>query len=353
MSRPFRLDSGRWQARYYVVEGGKRRLRSAGTFATKIDAQDAIDHEKAKLRRSEWVDPVLRKTTVATWCEDWYALRRAPSKKIRSILDARIIPYWGDWKLGDVQLLNVQTWVNELTTAGLEPETVRNYYAVLKQIFGKAVAHGLLSRTPCTLEKTDLPKQKDGEYVFLTVEQTRMLVALAPPRYAAMIHTAVWSGLRIGELLALRWVDVDLEAGVLHVNQAVKKAGGIGLPKGDKRRRVLIDAATVERLRVHRRDFGSAEYVFVGVRGHRVDYADFRQRIWNPLVAEAFPNGPRPTFHDLRHTHCSLMIAQGMDWLVLADRMGHHKPSFTMDRYGHLRHDRDDVVRAALEAAAR
>jgi integrase len=353
MSRPYKITSGRWQARYYVTEGGKRRMRSAGTFATKIDAQDAIDHEKAKLRRGEWIDPDLRKTTVGDWCETWYGLRRAPSRKVRSALDARILPDWKDWRLGDVQPLNVQTWVNEMTRDGLAPVTVHNYYGALKRIFDKAVEHGLINRNPCSLRRGDLPKQVRTECVFLTVEQTRVLVALAPARHAAMIHTAIWSGLRIGELLALRWVDVDLEAGLITVNQAVKTDGGIGLPKNDTPRRVAIDTATIERLRAHRRDFGSATFVFVGERGARVEYANFRTRVWQPLVAQAFPSGPRPTFHDLRHTHCSLMIAQGMDWLVLADRMGHHAPSFTMDKYGHLRHRHDEYTRELLEAAVR
>ena len=350
MSAPRKLPSGKWQALYHVTEGGRTVQRSAGTFATKRDAADASSAALERVRRGTWVDPARLRVTVAAWAEQWYGLRRAPSPKIRSFLNARIVPYWGAWELGDVRSIHVQQWVNSLTDVA--PSTVRELYAVLRQMLDRAVKYGYLARNPCDLVAGDLPVKQPGVYVFLTRGEVDALLAAAPARFRALLWLATATGMRIGELQALQWDAVDLAAGTVHVRAAVKAVGGVGAPKNGKHRRLVVDAPTVEVLREHRRDFGNGEFVFTKVRGGMLDYDNFRRDVWVPTVRAAGLT-TAPTLHDLRHYHASALVIAGLDWLVIADRLGHHAPSFTMNTYGRLRHDADDVVLRALEAMVR
>ena len=359
MSKPRKLPSGRWQAYVNITEGGKRRQVALGTFASKRDAVDAINLAEATRLQGKFTRPSDGRTLVKDWMEAWYAARLKPSRKIRSFLDARILPQWGEWQLVDVKTIHLRQWVKELADSGeLNPSTIRGLYETMKMAFADAVENNLIPQSPCKLKTSDMPELIESEYVFLTQEQGRALESVCPVRFRAMVHLALHTGMRWGELAALRWEELDLEAGWVTVSRAVKTSGKIGAPKNGKTRRLRITATTCDVLRRHRRDYGTAELVFTTTRQQRqLTYANFRTYVWYPMVSTwARPpmvtaGLPLPTFHDLRHTHCSWMIAQGMDWLVLSDRMGHHKPSFTMDRYGHLRHDSDDVVLAALEAA--
>ena len=351
MSKPRKLPSGRWQAYLNVTEGGKSTQVALGTFATQRDARDAISMAEAARRNGTFTKLADGRTLVKDWMETWYAARLKPSRRVRSFLDARILPVWGEWRIADIRVIHLRQWVKDLADSGeLNPSTVRGIYETMKMAFADAVEEKLIPQSPCRLRGSDLPALVESEYVFLTHEQGRVLEALAPSRFRAMIHLALHTGMRWGELAALRWEEVDLEAGWVTVSRAVKTNREIGPPKNSKARRLRITAATCDVLRAHRRDYGTSELIFTTNRqSKQLNYPNFRTNIWQPLVEASLFN-PVPTFHDLRHTHCGWMIAQGMDWMVLADRMGHHKPSFTMDRYGHLRHDSDAVVLAALEA---
>lgn len=341
-----KLTSGRYQARYPVTVNGVTTQVSAGTFATKDDARDARALALAQLRVGGWCDPAGPKTLVRDWATRWTDLRGG-NTKTASFLRSRIVPWWGERRLGDITPIDVQTWVRLLEDDGLSPTTVRALYATFRRMMQDAVEYDVLTKTPCRNIK--LPAERRTEIVPLSLEQMTRLELAAPPRYRAMIHLAAWGGLRWGELAALTWECVDLEAGVVLVRQAVKVDGSIGTTKNGKSRLVDISPATVEVLRAHRRDFGSTALLFTGARdGRQLDGGNFRKSVWAPLVKDW---SPKPTFHDLRHGHAGHMVMQGMDWKVLSDRLGHHKPSFTADRYGWVRPDRRDVTLAALERA--
>lgn len=347
------LPNGRFQARYPVTTNGVTRQVSAGTFGTATEAKDARNHELAKIRQGAWVDPRDSRMTVRQWAQAWIEARPSTNRTIRSHLNSHILPAWGDTRLEDVSTLGLQHWVNGLVAEGLAPATVRDYYGTFKQMLGQAVVYGKLAQTPCLDRAVKLPALGEADIVLLTVEQMAMLEQAAPVRFRAMIHLAAWTGLRWGECAGLRWQDVDLEAGIVHVQQAKKHDGSWGPPKNGKKRKVAIDAVTVAVLREHRRDFGNGtlDLLFTTRRQNRpLSSANFRTHVWVPLV-ERCELDPQPTFHDLRHGHAGHMVMQGVDWKVLSDRLGHHKPSFTMDRYGWIRPDSHDVALQALERA--
>lgn len=347
------LPNGRFQARYPVTSNGTTRQVSAGTFGTPTEALDARNQQLAKLRSGAWVDPKDSRMTVRQWSQAWIEARPSTNRTVRSHLNSHILPAWGDTRLEDVTTLGLQHWVNSMNAEGLAPATVRDYYGTFKQMLGQAVVFGKLTSTPCIDRAVKLPAMTETDIVLLTAEQMAMLERVAPPRFRAMIHLAAWTGMRFGELAGVRWQDIDLEAGIVHVQHVLKHDGTWGPPKNGKKRKIAIDAVTVGVLRQHRRDFGngSMDLLFTTQRQNRpINGSNWRANVWAKMV-KTCKLEPAPTFHDLRHGHAGHMVMQGMDWKVLSDRLGHHKPSFTMDRYGWIRPDSHEVTLAALERA--
>ena len=342
------LSSGRYQARYPVTENGRTRQVSAGTHASLADAKDARSRAIVAYKSGKgWVDPKHRKLTVQQWSDQWLELRPKTSATWRSHIRSKIVPQWGDWHLADITPLEIQRWVNALDRSGLAPATIRAVYGLFKQMLGKAVDYDLLAKNPC--RTITLPPVARKKIQPLPMPKLVELEQQCPARYRAMIHLAVYAGLRWGEIAALTWEDIDLEHGLVHVRRGVKADRTVGSTKNRKTRLIKIDPDDVEVLRAHRRDFGDREWVFTTAkRGVRLGYADWRANVWLPLVEQC---GLSITFHELRHAHAGHMIAAGLDWKVLSERLGHHAPSFTADVYGWSRMDADDVIVEALRKA--
>lgn len=348
------LTTGKYQA---VYRDEDRKQRS-GTFTTKRDAKAWLEQQQSAIRTGTWVDPIGPRTTVAEWAVQWTASRPTEgsnAQKVSTALAAQIIPYWGTRRLGDIRPLHVKGWVTDMR-GRLAAETVMTYYAVFRTMMGEAVNERLIPSSPCKLAKGDMPQREIDRRVFLNAEQVGVLVALAPVRVSSLIHTAAWTGMRWGELAGLIWPNVDLDRGVIRVAQSAKEVRGhitFGPPKSEASRRlVTIDPGTAAILRAHR-DSGSSgsELVWTKQRSETpLSRNQFRVHTWRKLVVSAFLD-PEPTFHDLRHTHASLMIAAGLDIYTLSKRLGHAKASMTLDRYGHLRHDAQDAVMQAIELA--
>lgn len=345
-----KLPSGRFQARY--EHPVTKVLHSAGTFASAADAKDARNFELAKIAHGGWVDPLGPKTTFEAWSQQWSELRRGGNTKTQSFLRSRLVPWWGERKIGDITPLDVQKWINLLIADGLSPATIGSLYSCFRQIMQSAVDHDLLVKTPC--RNVTLPTQRRHQPTPVSVADLLALEELAPDRYRAMVHLGGWAGLRWQEAAALRWVNVDLENGLLRICEAVKVGGSVGPTKSDRERVVPIGTRAVEVLRAHRRDYGRTDLLFT-TTGHKgvcklLEYGNFRREVWLPLVRAAGLD-PAPTWHDLRHSYATHMRRAGLDPQTLTDNMGHARMSFTADMYGWSRDDRRAETIAAIEAA--
>ncbi len=240
---------------------------------------------------------------------------------------------------------------SERTDAGKSPATVYKIAQALKQVLTAAVRNDLLPRNPA--DGLVLPRMDADQRMFLSQAQLDHLLAVCAeiqPAWYPLVHTAAYTGMRWGEVTALRRDDADLLRRRLHVVQAAIEVRGqltYGPPKGSNSRRVVaIDDDTCQVIARHLEH--PFELVFCGARGAAAQRGLFRSRFWLPLTKEAGLRGLR--FHDLRHTHISLLIANGADIKVIQNRVGHARASMTLDRYGHAR---PDAGEAALLAIAR
>ena len=354
---------GRWEGRARV---GGRDVSVYGE--TKEDAQ-------AKLRAvmvsgDNGVKPVKGKTTVAEYLEEWLAASVAVRCRPSTVASyretvARYIaprakgkdgkpgellgrPSLGRLSLTRLEPADVSRMLAALTARGdLSPTTVRYAYSVLRIALGRALKQGLVVRNVATL--VDAPTKARHELHPLTVEQARqLLVGTAgdptadPPVPADRLHAlyalAVATGMRQGELLALRWVDVDMDAGMVAVRHTLtRRTHELAEPKTERARRTLrIGAGAVAVLREHRRlqpVRGRDAYVFANRDGGPLDSRNVTQDLQAALERLKLP---RQRFHDLRHAYATLMIEDGEELAVVSRSLGHADLSTTADVYAHL-----------------
>jgi len=213
---------------------------------------------------------------------------------------------------------------------------------------GHAVKWGLLAVNPA--EKVVPPKVRRGEVRTWSAEEVRrFLEAAREDRHFALFLTAVYTGMRRGELFGLKWADIDLEARRLAVRRSVVVSKGrllVQEPKTASAVRVLaIPAVVADALQEHRarqddeKAFLGDEYrdegwVFANLRGGPLDPANVTQRHFRAVVRKA---GVTPVrFHDLRHTHATLLLRQGENPKVVAERLGHTTIAMTLNTYSHV-----------------
>jgi integrase len=194
--------------------------------------------------------------------------------------------------------------------------------------------------------------------VFFTAEQVEALASSIDARHATLVRLAAYTGLRAGEICALRVGRVDLESGRITVAQSVTEVPGHGLyfsePKTYERRSVTLPAFLVDELAKHlvTRPDDPAALVFTSPEGSTLNHKNFYRRHFKPaLNAAGLPAITR--FHDLRHTCAALCIALGAHPKAIQERLGHSSITVTLDRYGHLFPELDESLTTRLDALYR
>lgn len=327
--------SGRYQVRVRV----RGRQLGIGAFDTKREAARALARFAAEHGDQTVPNRATGRQTVGEFAELWWQSRAShrPSTRVRDrqALDSDILPFFRDAPLGRLTRVDVQEWVDALTSR-LAPSTVRRIYVVLDQLLGAAVERGHLVASP--VDGVRLPRLVRSESRFLSVGELERLASVIDPRYRAMVLVMAWATLRLGEASGLRWLDVDPIAGTVRIeNNAVQVRGRMieGSPKTKAGRRTMtLPASVMGELCDHLAKQAGSHFVF-GPSGERpIPADDWRRRIWHPAVNAAALAPLRP--HDLKHTGVALLALAGVDPSEIARRAGHTSVAFTYDRYGHL-----------------
>jgi integrase len=256
-------------------------------------------------------------------------------RSYRQALAARILPRFGARRLSALSRALLQELVDELVAGGCAPSTVRNTVLPLRAIYRRALQRGELAANP-TLGLALPAVRPRRERVARPAEAEALLAAL-PPDQRALWATALYAGLRRGELQALRWQNVDLEQGLIHVERSWDRRAGLIAPKSRAgRRRVPIPTALRRRLLADelRQGRPSGGWVFPGADGSRpfdsAWAATKARRAWES--AALAPIG----LHECRHSYAAYAIAAGINLKALSSYMGHSSITVTLDRYGHL-----------------
>lgn len=341
----------RWQVRY-VDPTGRERSRN---FSKKSEAEKFLHTFEADKLRGVWVDPQHGRIAFGDWAAQVEATRlnRRASTRARdaSYLRSLILPTFNDRQLGAIQPNDVREWIADLENRGYAPATIAKAYQIVSRSFRVAVSDGVIHRTPC--REIKLPTNDRDEKRFLSPAEVEQLAAAMKDRYRLVALTGAYTGLRFGELAALRLDDLDMLRRTLRVDEQLSRQGSsrmtLGPLKSKKAYRTIgIPAFLTEELAAHLSAFpSSTDFVFSHESGGPLDYGRFRRRHWHPAVELSV--GQPCTPHDLRHTHVAMLIADGQSPRYIADRLGHKSTRTVLDVYGHLYEDADEAAMEGLE----
>jgi len=261
----------------------------------------------------------------------------------RDVLDQHLVPHFKGLRLDAIDLRKIEAY--KASKLGgekpLSPKTINNHLTVLRKLLDVAVEWKRLSHVP-KFKWLKVPKPR---FDFFDFDEAERLIAGAAPEWRCMITLGLRTGLRIGELLALRWEDVDLRAAHLNVRQAVAR-GRIGTPKGGRSREVPLSPQALDALKAHRHL--RSKLVFCDPKGELLARGECKWPLWS---ASRRAGLRQVGWHVLRHTFASHLVMRGVSLKAVQELMGHATIEMTM-RYAHLAPSVHREAVALLDGAA-
>jgi integrase len=347
--------SGSWEIKYDLGHDpitGKRQTRYVTFRGTKREAQTELTRLLARRDEGVHVDPT--KMTLAEYLRHWLTAnieRRVATRTAHrhgGIVEKNIIPKLGNVPMRKLTAVHIEAFEAELQRegrvdrkGGLSAQTVKHIHRTLSQALRHAVHQNVLVKNPA--EAVQPPRPEDREIVILPKHEIGILLRAAKsiPLYV-LVLVGLTTGMRRGELLGLRWSDIDLDGGLLTVNQALeqitkKRGGSTFKPPKNKgsRRTITLPDVTITTLRQHRVT-QAEQRLRMGLaaadRSHVFAQPDgslttaFRKPVKAPGVTPI-------TLHGLRHTHISHLLMDGVHVKVVSERAGHSTVAFTLSRY--------------------
>lgn len=364
-----------WTYQFAVTRNGKRGFVTKGGFRLKGDAQDALATEMVAHGRQERVEPSKR-TFGDYLTNEWLPLQQAGKKPstysgYKYFVEKRIKPELGDTKLTELTSGEIARLYAKLRAGGrkdgkeggLSERSLKQLHAVLHSSLAHAVECGMIHRNAAAALPRDVkPKPRRVEMrTWTATELQTFRRSVGNDRLRACFTLAATTGMRRSELLGLRWEDLDLEHAQIAVRRGLVAAGyevHEGEPKSGRARTIAIDADTVAMLKRHRTrqleerlEWGEAwtdtALVFTREDGTSIHPHTLSQT-FDRRVART--KAPRIRFHDLRHTHATLLLQAGVHPKVVQERLGHSSIAITLDIYSHVAPGMQEDAAARLGA---
>jgi integrase len=349
-----RWPNGTYEVRYRDPSGRQR----GQTFKRKTDALRFKSSVETDVRRGAWIDPRLERVRFGDYVEDYLGgtahLRPGTRLKVEGHIRNYILTAFGNSSIASIRPTDVRAWVSGMAASNLSPATIAAIYRTFSRIMRTAEVDGLITKSPCV--GIELPKSETHEEMrFLRPEEIAELAEAIGERYRALIYMAAYTGMRWGELIALKTERVHLLKRTVDVVESLAEVNGrfhLQSTKTRARRTIILPGFLCEMLGEHIGRYPSAEsYVFTGARGRPLRHT-FYERHFKPALERAGLD-PETRLHDLRHSCAALLIAQGAHPKEIADHLGHSTVRLSLDRYGHLLPQLTERLRDGLDAAYR
>jgi len=353
--------SGKRRTKYHTVKGTRREAQKALTrLLREVDTGDFVERAGITVQTllDRWVDHMRSVVSPKTL------------ERYEQLITNNIVPVLGQRKLDQLKAVHIDGAWSKLHQegrkdgkGGLSPQTIKHCHRLLKQALSQAVKWQLLIRNPADAVET--PRVIRKELTTLDVGQTGILLeALRGTRLYIPSLIAVATGLRRGEVLALRWKHLDFGNGILTVLQSLEQTDqGLRFkePKSKRPRQIKMPSLMTEEFRQHR--VVQAEALLkLGIRQTEETLVCCRydgEPISPKSLSVEFPIAvekaglPRITFHGLRHSHATQLLANGTHMKVAAERLGHTSIGITMDLYSHVLPGMQEEAAARVDTALR
>lgn len=377
-----RTPSGTWRVRYWKDDG---RLGSVSGFASKTAAEHHAEDMESDQRAGTFIDPAAGRTRVADWVEQWLPaldVEIRTEEGYRGMLRNHILPRWGTTELSAVSGIAVAAWGKELRQR-LAPATVSSIVKLFTMIMADAVLERLIAYNPIQPRRRGRAHTpRPAERIWAEPEEVLAVADQAAHCYdpcgAFLIITAAWTGARWGELTGLHRANlhlddhafvIDPDVGSLH--EGAHGQLWLGPPKNPgSARRITLPPFLVTLLRLHLETVES-EFVFVTPDGHWHRRSNFARRCMRPAADGTRPSRPNATrrqqrvaaagrtepvqpgltFHGLRHSHKTWMIADLVPEIAQAIRLGHTLQNKIQQTYSHVAAQVEERLLDGLQAS--
>ncbi|MEJ7567774.1 MAG: site-specific integrase [Gaiellaceae bacterium] len=353
-----------YRAEVYSARDGKKIRKSFPTEAAarqwRADAQSAVSRGSMRaptattLRAAvaAWVGGA-RDGAIRTRAGDTFkpstirSYEETLSVKRAGLGGRSILEQLGAHKLSEIGRVELQDLADRLLAGGLDPSTVRNALMPLRAIYRRAFTRNEIAVNPTTA--LELPASRGRRDRIASPAEAQRLIGLVAARDRALWATAFYAGLRLGELLALRWEDVDLAGGVIRVERAYDMTARAFIePKSRAgRRKVPLAAVLRDYLLEHKLGSRESGLVFGRTPELPFDYSSTMNRA--KRAWKRFEVAPI-SLHEARHTFASLLIDANVNAKAISTFMGHSSIAITIDRYGHLMPGSEDEAAARIDA---
>jgi integrase len=341
---------------YFILTHGKkedgkpRQFKKRG-FKTKQEAHKAMLELEQSLTLGTYIQPnkiLYKEYLLERFLEDKMTkVKKQTLNTYRWIVEKHIIPAIGDVELTKLNPMIIQGLYNKLTKEkALSDENIQKVHTLINDSLKKAERWGLIARNPAAL--VDRPKAVKKEITVWNVEEVRQFLKYAKKsgRYYIAFLLALTTGMRQGEILGLRWKDVDFENGCVRITQTLSSDGKELLPYTKTRsgsRTIDLPEETVAVLKKHWlfirgerevvRSYKNLDLVVCTEFGTPTHKSNIR-RVFKSIIKKA--DIPKIRFHDMRHTHATLLLLQGVNPKIVSERLGHADVRITLDTYSHL-----------------
>ena len=346
---------GRWEGRYtagHDPETGKAIYRNV-LGRTQAEARAKLKQAIEEAKQSGPNQP--HQSTVGEWMDIWFEnyakvkVRPSSHQTYRGYIDNHIKPNIGKVPLEKLTPLELQKFYKKLLeqgragrlesrhqAKGLSPKTVRNIHQIISSAMNLAREQKLITANPA--EGCALPRLEHKEMKTLLVEQLQSFLRESKDSGVfELYYLELATGLRRGELLGLKWVDIDLERGDLRVRRQIARINGevVEAPLKTKNayRTLPLSADAIDVLMQQRRKTGNSEWVFPSPTGGPLSPDSVLHMLHRVLKRAGLP---KVRFHDLRHTFATLALQSGVDIKTVSGMLGHFSAGFTLDTYAHV-----------------
>lgn len=345
-------NTGKW---FFILElgkdvNGKRKQKKRRGFKTKKEAQAAFIELQNEVNNGTYIEP--SKLLVKDFLYEWFKLKKTTishqtCQVYDRILEIHIIPSLGTMKLIDLKTIHIQSYINTLHEKGYAPETIKKFFNIIRNALAHALDMELISSNSANKVKLPSISRKTNMAIWDKDQVNQFLNVAKGNRYFIMYHLALMTGMRQGEILGLRWKDIDFTQNVIRISQTLSHDGKRFLEGAKSKasiRTIALPETTIKVLCEHK------EIIAMEKEDFGEGYCDYDLVVCTPIGSQLIPSNirkafnrliekaevPKIRFHDMRHTHATLLLAQGINVKVISERLGHSNIKITLDTYSHI-----------------
>ena len=348
--------TGKWEFSFDAginpLTGKRKQIRRRG-FDSKSEATDAFAQSKTEVLESSFIDN--SSMTYETFMNEYFKERKIAIQnstyEIHTMYYRTIIrPTFGKSKLQKISHFLIQNFINILVQQSrYSPHTIHLIFRIIYSSFKKAKIIKLIKDNPC--ENITLPRKTRREMTIWSLDQVKYFLAEAPKikrvtRCLIGFQIGLLTGMRQGEILGVRWKDIDFNKRLIYIRQTLTQAAEIkpGAKNFESVRTISISEALLHDLEIHQKELAYEKHfcrttyydndlVLCTRDGSPIIPRNFRKEFYNLTEQLGLP---QIRFHDTRHTHATLLIEQNINVKLIADRLGHADIQTTLNTYSHV-----------------